>query len=69
MTILAISNSDEISGEIMFNQVDVNSPLRIFGTVRGLPAGLHGFHIHEQAQTGNDCSSAGGHWNPGNVRK
>merc|ERR1719219_2700424 len=68
VTILANSNTDGISGEINFRQADVNSPLRIFGTVRDLPAGLHGFHVHERGQTGNDCSTAGGHFNPGNTQ-
>ena len=70
MIILANTNANGISGEIFFKQEDANSPLRISGTIRNLPiGGSHGFHIHEKAQTGNDCASAGGHWNPENVRQ
>ena len=35
------------------------------GTVTGLPAGMHGFHIHETGDcSAPDASSAGGHFNP-----
>lgn len=34
------------------------------GSVSGLAAGKHGFHIHEKGDTGNGCLSAGGHYNP-----
>lgn len=30
---------------------------------RGLTPGFHGFHIHENPVTNNDCSTAGGHLN------
>lgn len=33
-------------------------------TVRGLPPGEHGFHIHETADFSNGCQSAGPHYNP-----
>lgn len=38
--------------------------LQLNGSVSGLPAGKHGFHIHEKGDTGNGCLSAGGHYNP-----
>ena len=66
--ILANTNANGISGEILFTQENANSPLGIHGMVRNLPVGSFGFHVHEKAQTGNDCASAGGHWNPENVR-
>jgi len=38
------------------------------GTITGLPAGMHGFHIHETGDcSAPDASSAGGHFNPGNT--
>ena len=69
MIIMANTNANGISGEIFFKQEDAISPLRISGTIKNLPIGSHGFHVHEKAQTGNDCASAGGHWNPENVRQ
>merc|ERR1711935_271026 len=68
VTILANSNPSGISGEISFKQADASSPLRISGTVRNLPVGSHGFHVHAEQQVGNDCASAGGHYNPENTQ-
>ena len=42
--------------------------LKISGTVTGLDAGAHGFHVHEKGLTSDDCKDAGGHFNPENVR-
>lgn len=36
------------------------APLMINVTMTGLPAGAHGFHVHE----GVDCAMPGEHWNP-----
>lgn len=30
----------------------------------GVPAGVHGFHIHEKGDCGDDGNAAGGHFNP-----
>ena len=30
----------------------------------GVPAGVHGFHIHEKGDCGNNAANAGGHFNP-----
>jgi Cu-Zn family superoxide dismutase len=35
-------------------------PLMVNVTMSGLPAGPHGFHVHE----GTDCAMPGEHWNP-----
>ena len=49
-------------------QASQDSPLIITGTVTGLPKGLHGLHVHESKLKGTDCSTAGAHFNPENVR-
>jgi Cu-Zn family superoxide dismutase len=39
--------------------------VHFMGTVTGLPAGAHGFHIHENGDcSAPDAASAGGHFNP-----
>ena len=44
---------------------DVEGGVRVNLNVQGLPAGVHGFHIHETGQcTPPDFTSAGGHYNP-----
>jgi len=40
---------------------------KIWGTVFDLTVGLHGFHIHEKGQLGNNCKDSGGHFNPAKV--
>lgn len=41
------------------------SGVSISGTLRGLPPGVHGFHIHDAGQCeGPRFESAGAHWNP-----
>ena len=30
----------------------------------GVPAGVHGFHVHEKGDCGNNGQNAGGHFNP-----
>ena len=33
----------------------------------GVPAGVHGFHIHETGDCSNNGQNAGGHFNPGSM--
>jgi Cu-Zn family superoxide dismutase len=33
----------------------------------GVPAGVHGFHVHEVGDCGNNGQNAGGHFNPAGV--
>jgi len=68
VTILSNTNANGINGEVIFSQEEVNSPLKVSGTLKNLPPGLHGFHVHEKRHTGNDCSTAGGHFDPSKVR-
>lgn len=43
--------------------------VHVRGTITGLPAGKHGFHIHEKGDcSAPDASSAGGHFNPDNKK-
>jgi Cu-Zn family superoxide dismutase len=38
------------------------------GTLRGLPPGEHGFHVHTAGQCDPTFEAAGGHWNPTNAQ-
>lgn len=44
--------------------VDQAGGLMLTGTVRGMPPGTHGIHIHMTGQCTPPFESAGGHWNP-----
>uniref|UniRef100_T1KY55 superoxide dismutase n=1 Tax=Tetranychus urticae TaxID=32264 RepID=T1KY55_TETUR len=56
-------SENKITGSISFEQEDNNNVI-IRGKILGLPPGAHGMHILEKPLTGNDCSSAGDHYNP-----
>ncbi len=47
-----------IFGKVVFTQE--NGKVTMEATLKGLTAGEHAIHIHENP----DCSDAGGHWNP-----
>merc|ERR1712128_352698 len=38
--------------------------VRVYGKIFGLEAGPHGFHVHMNGDTGDNCKAAGGHFNP-----
>lgn len=47
------------------NVMTMGSGVHFSGTVTGLPAGKHGFHVHETGDcSAPDAASAGGHFNP-----
>lgn len=35
-----------------------------FLVITGLSPGLHGFHVHEKGNLGDNCNAAGAHYNP-----
>ena len=63
---LAPTKGNQVSGTVSFMQR--GSAVLVEAKVTGLSPGLHGFHIHERGNcTAPDASSAGGHFNPGNM--
>ncbi|XP_078033915.1 superoxide dismutase [Cu-Zn] [Augochlora pura] len=53
-----------ITGSVSFVQKVENGPVRIHGTITGLPQGQHGFHIHKKGDVRESCMAAGPHFNP-----
>lgn len=51
-----------ISGNIHFEETD--SRLKMTAEVSGVPAGMHGFHIHENGSCADAGKAAGSHFNP-----
>ncbi len=44
---------------------EIDGALRVIIDVKGLPAGMHGAHLHMTGKCeGPEFASAGGHWNP-----
>ena len=52
----------QVVGRAMLTQT--TDGVRIQTTFAGLPAGVHGFHIHETGQCEPPFTTAGGHFNP-----
>ena len=59
--------SGDIIGDIRMEQASKNSDLVLTGQITGLPPGSHGLHVHEFANDGDNCTAAGGHFNPDGV--
>ena len=62
---------DQIEGHVTFSQRRPEDGVRVHVKIRGLPVGLHGFHIHEKPLEDTDgdvmdcCDKLGGHFNVG----
>ena len=52
------------SGCNFFFQDAPQKSVLLTGQIEGLAPGLHGFHVHEKGELGNDCKDAGPHFNP-----
>jgi len=72
--VAVLKGNSNVKGTIHFeqdnspetNNVNGNqNPVRVSGEITGLlPAGNHGFHVHEFGDLTDGCISAGSHWNP-----
>lgn len=54
-----------VSGEVLLT--DTPEGLKITLSLENVPAGKHGFHIHENAACSDEGKAAGGHYNPEGV--
>ncbi|XP_018573175.1 superoxide dismutase [Cu-Zn]-like [Anoplophora glabripennis] len=67
LAVAVIRGEDEsqIKGEILFLQKRPPvGPTVIRGNITGLPAGRHGFHIHQSGDLRQGCQKLGEHFNP-----
>lgn len=55
----------DISGQISLEETSAG--LKMQGTLINVPAGMHGFHIHEGSSCDEGGKAAGGHFNPKQV--
>ena len=55
-----------VRGTVKFVQSkgEANAPVKVIVSLRGLPPGKHGFHVHALGDLTSGCASAGGHFNP-----
>ncbi|HSD63061.1 MAG TPA: superoxide dismutase family protein [Ignavibacteriaceae bacterium] len=67
VAVLQGTEGNEVSGTVTF--IKEGNTMRVVADVIGLKPGKHGFHIHEYGDcTSHDAMTAGGHFNPDNVR-
>ena len=62
---------DQLQGIVWFAEFKGRQGLLVYGEVAGIPAGEHGFHVHQYGNLRNlqgqsSCMECGGHWNPTN---
>jgi len=63
--VLQPSTNSPVNGVLSVSQV--GNIVRITGNIGGLVPGYHGFHVHQDGDTSNDCKAAGPHFNPSNA--
>lgn len=57
-------SGSNVSGTVMFEEI-LEGTVRVTVDLKGVPEGVHGFHVHEFGScNSDDGSSAGGHFNP-----
>lgn len=64
----AVATLAPISGSTAQGTVELvqlaDGRVRVSANLSGVPEGVHGFHIHEKGDCGDNGNAAGGHFNP-----
>jgi Cu-Zn family superoxide dismutase len=60
---LSSTSGSTASGTVMLTQLGDGS-VRVTVDLTGVPAGVHGFHVHDKGDCGDNGNAAGGHFNP-----
>ena len=60
---LSSTSGSTASGTVMLTQLGDGS-VRVTVDLTGVPPGVHGFHIHDKGDCGDNGNAAGGHFNP-----
>ena len=66
VAVITNTSVKNLSGFVLFNEDLINKCTLIQVKIKGLPKGLHGFHIHQSGDLRNSCSSLCAHYNPKN---
>ncbi|GGI86270.1 superoxide dismutase family protein [Legionella impletisoli] len=61
-TVHSTEKDKKVLGQVVFK--DTPYGLLIIPKLSGLPSGLHGFHLHEHPDCGDQGQAAGGHFDP-----
>ena len=66
-TMVGTAKYKKVKGTVEFKEVD--GGIEVTANIEGLSKGNHGFHIHEKGDcSAPDAMSAGGHFNPTNMK-
>lgn len=60
---LAPTSGNNAQGNILFHEL-ADGSVDVQVDLTGVPAGVHGFHVHEKGDCGDNGNAAGGHFNP-----
>lgn len=60
---LAPTTGQTASGTVLLTQM-ADGSVDVKVDLTGVPAGVHGFHIHDKGDCGDNGNAAGGHFNP-----
>lgn len=63
MATLSPTSGSSAMGTVRLTQLGDGS-VRVNVDLTGVPTGVHGFHIHEKGDCGDNGNAAGGHYNP-----
>jgi Cu-Zn family superoxide dismutase len=66
MAMLQPSTGSTAQGSVHFTQLS-DGTVDVVADLTGVPPGVHGFHVHENGDCGNNGQAAGGHFNPMNM--
>ena len=67
MATLNSTSGSTAKGMVHFTQMKDGS-VEVQVDLTGVPAGVHGFHVHEMADCGDNGNAAGGHFNPASMQ-
>lgn len=60
--VCVLKGDSAVTGTVKFEETD--GSVTVTGSISGLVAGKHGFHVHQFGDNTNGCTSAGPHFNP-----
>ena len=63
MVTLTPQSGSSVQGSVHFMQIKDGS-VEVKADLTGVPAGEHGFHLHDKGACGDNGNAAGGHFNP-----
>ena len=62
MKAIAVINDAKVKGQVEF--IEERGGVAVRAQFNEMPAGKHGFHIHEFGDMSDGCATLGAHWNP-----